>query len=300
MKQSYSIRELENLSGIKAHTIRIWEKRYGLLTPERTTTNIRRYTNEDLKKILKIAALILQGHKVSSITQLSDDELDEVMVQQIKQEDSPELAIETARKNLITAFSQFDENAFNHAFSIVLLKYGLVATITKIIYPVLETIGVLWSTGKIMPAQEHFISALVRQKILSATDALPLPTQEKECWLLYLPEGEMHELGLLLANYIIRSSRRRTVYLGQSVPIENVIKTAKATGATHLFLFVVSGKDNKQVTKHLDSLVQHIPQIRKFISGNPTLLHTLITTSSFTILKDVKALQESLTSTSIV
>ncbi len=299
LKSGYSIRELENLTGIKAHTIRIWEKRHGMFQPKRTDTNIRYYSNEDLKKILKIAALLQQGLKVSAITQLSNDELDEYMLQQMHQEEETDHSIEAARKSLLTALTDFDEETFNKAFSLVLLRHGLTETIIKVIYPVLENIGILWSTGAVMPAQEHFISALVRQKILSATDTLIHKTNSNEKWILFLPDGELHELGLLLANYIIRSTGRKTIYLGQSVPVENVIKVAMVTEATHIYMFAVSVKDKLEIKKQIQELNKELPSIKTFISGNPTLIQSLKLPSTMQHLQDVSSLNEILTTNTV-
>jgi DNA-binding transcriptional MerR regulator len=214
----YSIRELEDLSGIKAHTIRIWEKRYGIVSPHRTPTNIRLYSDADLKKLINVALLNNHGLKISKIASLSSSELVNRVTELSRKDDGPAMHID----RLVVAMVDLDEHKFEATIAELIARFGFEKTILNITYPFLEKIGVLWQTGNISPLQEHFISNLLRQKILVAIDALPLPPRRSPRVVLFLPEGELHELGLLFIHYLVKKSGYRTYYLGQQVPLADV------------------------------------------------------------------------------
>ncbi len=216
----YSIKELERLSGIKAHTIRIWEKRYNIIEPERTDTNIRFYSDEDLKKIINVSVLNSHGIKISKIVGLSPEELN-VQVDKLSEvKNKAEIPID----QLVVAMLDLDEEHFEEILAKYVKKYGFEKTVTGIVYPFLEKIGVLWLTGSVTPAHEHFITNLIRQKLISTIAALPLPPKNSHRAILFLPEGETHELGLLFHHYLVRHSGFRTYYLGQSLPHEELKK----------------------------------------------------------------------------
>ncbi|HUH75171.1 MAG TPA: MerR family transcriptional regulator [Chitinophagales bacterium] len=222
----YSIKDLETLSNIKSHTIRIWEKRYDILNPERTDTNIRFYTNEDLKKLLNISFLNKQGIKISKIVELSDAEINEA-VQALNLSDSDN---ETFIENLIVAMIDLNEDAFQKVFNAAVDHLGFEVAIKDIIFKFFQQIGVMWQVGAINPAQEHFVSNIVRQKIIVATEELnyqPNPSLPKV--LLFLPENELHELSLLMYNYALRKRAYETIYLGQAVPLDSLERILEIT-----------------------------------------------------------------------
>lgn len=216
----YSIKELERLSGIKAHTIRIWEKRYSLIEPERTETNIRFYSDDDLKKIINVSVLNSHGIKISKIVGLSPEELNVQVDKLSETKNKAEIPID----QLVVAMLDLDEEHFEEILAKYVKKYGFEKTVTGIIYPFLEKIGVLWLTGSVTPAHEHFITNLIRQKLISTIATLPIPSKNSHRAILFLPEGEMHELGLLFHHYIARHNGLRTYYLGQSLPHEELKK----------------------------------------------------------------------------
>lgn len=221
----YSIKDLENLSGIRAHTIRIWEKRYGLIDPHRTNTNIRYYTDNDLKKILNVAVLNRHGIKISNIAKLSDLELKEEIIRV----SGDSLASDTLVDSLVMAMIDFDEYKLESLIEKSIRKKGLKTTVTEVLYPFISKVGVLWQSGDIYPAQEHFVTFTIRQKIISATDALPKsldPNGKK--FLMLLPEGEWHEIGLLIAQNLVREDGHEVIYLGQSVPYSDVLAIGAA------------------------------------------------------------------------
>lgn len=291
MTGKYSIRDLEKLSGIKAHTIRIWELRYGLLTPSRTDSNIRHYSNEDLRKLLNVSSLINKGMKISNISKLTEKQIQEKIAADQNKESATEDYLPSAQHALMVALFEYDEESFNKAFSLAVLKFGFADALFKVLYPVLNKIGMLWSSGEIVPAQEHFISNLVKQKIFSATDSLLLNTDKKETFILFLPENEMHEIGLLLTNYLLRSMGKHTIYLGQSVPFENVIATYKSTKAKNLVLFIITPSHQKEIAAYLQKLSAECKHARIFLSGNSKLLDKIKMASSIIRLKSPEDLK---------
>jgi DNA-binding transcriptional MerR regulator len=229
----YSIKELETLSGIKAHTIRIWEKRYNLIEPHRTNSNIRYYTDNDLKKILNVAVLNRQGIKISNIAKLNDLELKEEIIRVSRSHYSNETIIDS----LVIAMIDLDEYKLEAIVEKSISKIGFKSTVTEVLYPLLDKVGILWQSGDIYPAQEHFISNFLRQKIIAAADKLPNTFNPKaKKFLLLLPEGEWHEIALLFANYLLKEANHEVIYLGQSVPYTDVLAIGSAKKFDYLVI----------------------------------------------------------------
>lgn len=212
----YKIKDLENLTGIKAHTIRMWEKRYGLLNPCRTETNFRTYSDEDLQSILLVSVLNNNGIKISHIADMSVDE----RAKKIKKYQSASIE-SNAIEQFILALLRLDEQLFCDTFDELIDKHGLETTFSEHVVPFLDRIGVMWLVGTINPAQEHFISHLIRQKIITAIDKLEAKSGDDiKKAVLYLPEHEWHELGLLFYHYVLKKMGWKIYYLGQSVPLD--------------------------------------------------------------------------------
>lgn len=228
----YSIKELEKLSGIKAHTIRIWEKRYNLIDPHRTNTNIRYYTDNDLKKLLNVAVLNRHGIKISSIAKLNDLELREEIIRVSSSSDSSDTIIDS----LVLAMIDLDEYKLESMIDKSIRKVGFKATVKEVLYPFLQKAGILWLSGDVYPAQEHFVSFMIRHKIIAATEQLSRTyNPEAKKFLLYLPEGDWHEIALLFSHYLIREANHEVIYLGQSVPYTDVL----ALGAAKRFDYLL-------------------------------------------------------------
>ncbi|MFW6326942.1 MAG: MerR family transcriptional regulator [Bacteroidota bacterium] len=260
----YSIKDLENLSGIKAHTIRIWEKRYNLVSPERTSTNIRLYDDQDLKKLLNISILNRNGVKISKIANMQDDELREkinIITQNVS--DS-----ETQIERLCVAMIEIDEEKFDELLSKSIFQLGFEETVINIIYPFFVKIGVMWQTGTINPAQEHFISNLVRQKLLVAIDGQrnKLNKDSKQI-MMFLPEGELHELGLLFYSYLAQRRGFKVIYLGQSVPFQDLIEVQEIRKTEFLLTSYYSTLSEKFIRDYTWKLAETFPKQRIFISG---------------------------------
>jgi DNA-binding transcriptional MerR regulator len=235
----YSIKELEKLSGIKAHTIRIWEKRYGLIEPHRTNTNIRYYTDSELKRILNVAVLNRHGIKISSIARLSDLELRE----EILRVSTTSYSNDTLIDSMVLSMIDLDEYKLEAMIDKSINKIGFKSTVTDVLYPFLQKVGILWQSGDVYPAQEHFVSFLIRQKIIGATDRISSTfNQNGKKFLLLLPEGEWHEISLLFSQYLIREANHEVIYLGQSVPYSDVL----AIGASKRFDFILISSTNSQ------------------------------------------------------
>lgn len=219
--QRFSIKDLESFTGIKAHTIRVWEQRYSLLNPERTATNIRYYTNSDLKTLLNVNLLNKRGFKISKIAELSDKEIEKI----IADDHDKEVSDEQHYLNLLkVAMLNYDELLFHDVTDGYFEKHSVQETFVKLFLPFMKQLGVLWLTNAICPAQEHFISNLIRQKLCRLIDEIkskPID-EDEDTYVLYLPEGEWHDVSLLLAHYLLKSNGMRSVYLGQSVPFDDL------------------------------------------------------------------------------
>lgn len=263
----YSISDLSHYTGIKPHTIRIWEKRYNLLAPKRSCTNIRGYDGCQLRKLLNINTLLHSGWKISRISHLSENEMDaEVRMVMDRSEGSSK--IDFLINGLMVHMLNYDELRFSMVFTQAVEQYGLKKTILDIVYPFLKKIGVLWQIDDISPAQEHFASAILRRKILSEIDRMPLTKKSKDTVLLCLPPDEFHELPLLLAHYILLEKGINTVYLGSSVPPEMAAETAKQTGAGYLFTLFMSGAPVEKLKGYLHSIHENAPELKIYFSGS--------------------------------
>lgn len=220
IKSVFSIKDLENLSGVKAHTIRIWEKRYNILEPMRSTTNIRNYDLHNLQKLLNIVLLHNYGYKISRIAEHSSEKI-ELMVREIISEKS-------SKNHAINAFKMaminFDQALFFKTYSNLLSEKSFREIFYDVMIPLMNEIGLLWQSGTVTPAQEHFIFYLIKQKLLVNTEKIQIlePTRTDKVFVLYLPENEIHELGLMYLNYEILLNGYKTIYLGESVPIDSL------------------------------------------------------------------------------
>lgn len=233
---AFTIKDLENLTGIKAHTIRIWEQRYNFLKPQRTDTNIRYYNNEELKKILNISLLNKYGFKISHIDRMSEED----MKTKILSINNVQAQQERIVNSLIQGMVDMNLEGFEDTMEEHIRSKGIEKTIHQIIFPFMERIGVLWITGHINPAQEHLVSNIIRQKMIVGTEAVSPMFQLKKTGLLFLPEGEYHELGLLFIQYLLKSRGLRVFYLGANVPLEDVEYVVKYKNPDFIYTHLTS------------------------------------------------------------
>ncbi|WP_340203375.1 MerR family transcriptional regulator [Ascidiimonas sp. W6] len=244
VKRNFSIKDLENLSGIKAHTIRIWEKRYDLLQPNRTDTNIRYYPLSSLQKLLNITLLYNHGYKISKIAKLKEDVIP-VMVREIISENS-------VKNHSINAFKlamiNFDQTLFYSTYNSLLIDKSFREVFYEVFIPLLNELGLLWQTDTISPSHEHFITSLIKQKILINTEKLQMiePSKKDKVFVLYLPDNEIHEIGLLYLNYEVVLRGYQSIYLGQTVPLESLKDILKYfSSITFLSYFTVEPNKDK-------------------------------------------------------
>lgn len=258
----YSIKELEQLSGIKAHTIRIWEKRHRIIEPSRTATNIRYYSDKDLKKIINVSLLNTYGIKISKIADMSLEDMNKKVLEISELQNDKGVHID----QMVVAMIDMEEELFEKILNNLILRFGFEQTVTEIIYPFLEKIGILWQTQNITPAHEHFISNLIRQKIIVAIDGLPIPPKTAKKIVVFLPEGELHELGLLFYHFLIRKAGYRTYYLGQNVPHEDLVSVYKVHQPEYM-LTTITSKPQISIEKYLEQLTNDFGNTKILASG---------------------------------
>jgi DNA-binding transcriptional MerR regulator len=258
--RKYSISDIEGLIGIKAHTIRAWEIRYNLVPPKRTPTNIRYYDEEDLKMLLNIVALNENGYKISKIAQMNRDKISD-LVMQLKTDWSNE---SVQLINLSNATIKYDESTFSKILANCIAEMGLTKTMDQVLFPFMKRIGMLWQIGAIDPSHEHFASNLIRDRLIVEIDKVDKPkNKHAKRFLLFLPEAELHETGLLFARYLLKNCGHETLYLGQEIPYADLKKVIESYQPDYAFIVLTSlnlGKDvNKIIGKVIDNL--NIPLI---------------------------------------
>jgi len=256
IKKLFSIRDLENLSGIKAHTIRIWEKRYNLLSPERTSTNIRTYSLSSLQKLLNITLLYNNGYKISKIAAIPEGEIPEVVKEVIANRDNENHAVNTLKIAMIN----FDQALFQKTYSQLIKKHSFGTIFWDVFIPFLNELGLMWQTDTISPAHEHFIANQIKQKIYSGSEKLQAiaPVKKDKVFVLFLPENEIHEIGLLFVNYEILLKGYKTIYLGQSMPMENLIDLKNSYKNIHFLSYFTVAPSKDRLAKYIKKFNKQI------------------------------------------
>lgn len=261
--RTYYIKDLESITGIKAHTIRIWEQRYNLVTPKRTPTNIRYYDDEDVKLLLNIALLNKKGLKISKIAGLSQSEIhSQALVTCKKRNENDDLI-----NSLIIATYNLSEDSFNKVFSNYIMKEGFENTITKLAFPFLQRLGDLWVSNALHPALEHFASNIIKKKIQIATEGQTKKVQNHKKFLLFLPPGEMHELGLLFANYVIRSLGHETLYFGQNTPLNDLFEMIKNYKTDYILSVFTTCNSDVEPVKFVNHIFEQRPEVKVILAG---------------------------------
>jgi len=255
---------MENLSGIKAHTIRIWEKRYNLFSPERTTTNIRTYSLSSLQKLLNIVLLYHNGHKISKIAKIPESEIPVIVREIVAKNSTKSHAINAFKLSMIN----FDQALFFNTYNSLLAERSFREIFIEVFLPLLNELGLLWQTDTISPSHEHFITNLIKQKIYINTEKLQIiePTRKDKVFALFLPENEIHELGLLFLNYEINLKGYKSIYLGQTMPIENLADIIKYYDNLHFVSYFTVSPTKEGLEKYIKSFESKVNHI-----GNSTL-----------------------------
>jgi len=265
---SFTIKDLENLSGIKAHTIRIWEQRYQFLKPSRSDTNIRHYSNDELKKLLNIALLNKYGFKISHIDKMGEAEVKEKILTLSNTQAQQERIL----NELIQSMIDMDMDKLEDTLDNYISARGIERTITQIIFPFMERIGVLWLTNHINPAQEHLVTNIIRQKLIVGIEGVVTSLKVNKTVLLFLPEGEYHELGMLFMYYLLKSRGVSVIYLGANVPIVDVEYVVKIKKPTYVYTHLTSIGQKFNFDKFIASIVKKLTNTPVIISGQ--LTHT--------------------------
>ncbi len=284
---NYSIKDLEQLSGIKAHTLRIWEQRYNIINPKRTDTNIRFYDDKDLKLVLNIALLKDHGSKISDIAKYSLSEMsDEVIKISEKTLNYPDQI-----HALTIAMIDMDEERFEKIMATNILQFGFENSMINIIYPFLTRIGTLWMTGSIGPAQEHFISNLIRQKMIVAIDGqVYKPSPDSKKYVIYTPEGEFHETGILFANYILKARNNKVIYLGQSLPFEELKFVCDLQKPDYIFTAITTTPGQDAIQNYVTKLGKEFPTIKILLTGYQIVGQGLSLEENQTVVTNTKQL----------
>lgn len=260
---AFTIKDLENISGIKAHTIRIWEQRYTFLNPQRTETNIRYYSNNELKTVLNIALLNKFGYKISHIDKMSSEEMKEKILSLSQIQAQQERLV----NEMIHTMVDLRMDDFEALLDNFIMAKGIEKAITQIIFPFLERIGILWVTNHINPAQEHLVSNIIRQKLIVGIESTAPHVTHQKTVLLFLPEGEHHELGLLFMYYLLKSRGAKVLYVGANCPLRDVEYVASLKKPDFLYSHLTSVAHNFNFEKFMVNLQNRMPDQNIILSG---------------------------------
>jgi len=260
----YSIKEVENLTGIKAHTIRIWEKRYKIVKPSRTETRIRFYSDEELKRLLNVSILNKNGVKISKISKLNDDQINNKVSEITKNIKDVDSQIET----LVGSMLELDEIKFDKVMSAAIMTFGFEEALYKIMFPFYQRVNLLWQVGSINTAQEQFALNLIRKKLLVEIDSInPFTNPKGKTYLLFLPKGEFKEVELFFYKYIIKKRGHKALYLGQSVPILDVIEVAKTHVPDFIFTYGPPLCSMEKFSEYVNILAERFPVQKIYIGA---------------------------------
>ena len=275
IKTQFSIKDLENLSGVKAHTIRIWEKRYNLLQPERSDTNIRKYDLINLKKLLNVTFLYNEGYKISKIAGYPEEEINRLISMESGKHEK-----DYAIQEFKTAMFDFDHVLFSRTYDRLMETRDFQDVFFSVFVPLLHDIGILWQTNTLDPVHERFISELIRQKVIVEIDRLQgdRTTKTKPDFALYLPHDEIHEIGLLFANYLILKNGFGSLYLGNNIPIENLVHITKHHEELTFLSYMTVKPDNESVKEYAaryETLMKDHPGFKLWLMGAKTQMEEL-------------------------
>lgn len=281
--RKFSISDIEGLIGIKAHTIRAWEVRYNLVPPKRTPTNIRFYDEGDLKMLLNIVALNENGYKISRIAKMSQQQISD-LVTQLKSDwsnDSVQLM------SLSNATIAYDEITFSAVLANCIEEMGLIQTMDTVLFPFMKRVGMLWQTGTIDPSHEHFASNLIRDRIIVEIDKVEKPAKKDvKRFLLFLPEAEMHETGLLFARYLLKKCGHDTLYLGSEIPYSDVKKVVESYKPDYAFIVLTSLNLGKDINKIIGKVMDHL-DVPLLVAGSLISEFDILVKDHLTPLKNV-------------
>ena len=295
MQSTYSIKDLERLSGIKAHTIRIWEQRHRIIEPKRTDTNIRFYCDDDLRRLLNVSYLVLNGVKISHVANLTEEELHGMVEERACQASNYTAEINAFK---IAMFS-YSESAFNEAFQLSIQNNGQEVTFTKVLGGFISELGILWQTNTVKISHEHFISNLIKQKLFSAIDQCQVvPNAEKPTFLLYLPSNELHEISLLYLAYLLKTKGAPIICMGQNTPGEYLSEVYSKVQFDYAVSVFTTNPHSEDVEAYILDLGRKLQDTDvKFLFCGAQLAEIIekgFTASNVSLYKNVAELQQNL------
>ncbi|HRO42928.1 MAG TPA: MerR family transcriptional regulator [Flavipsychrobacter sp.] len=287
----FSIKDIENLTGIKAHTIRIWEQRYGILQPKRTPTNIRYYDSDDLKLALRVALLNSYGYKISRIHQMNAEEMNSL----IGKVSDKEFRLQALVNELLEATLAVNLDLFENLIDQFIKRNGIEQTVEQLIFSFLEKIGLMWLSDRIFPAQEHLISNVIYRKIAVAIEQLPSKQpQDSPTILLFLPEGEIHDLGLLYVHYLLRKQKINPIYLGPNTPLKEALFVYEMKSPEYIYLHLTSIVESFDCNKYLQKVSKLFPDCTIYVSGTMLQSKKYHQPSNIQFLFNLKEVREAL------
>jgi DNA-binding transcriptional MerR regulator len=261
---TYTISDLEKITGVRTHTIRIWERRYNIMEPERTSTNFRHYSDKELKKLLNISILCQHGMKIGKIAFFNDEQINAQVVKLCLETNQPNVLIDS----LVVCMIEMDDNRFVEIYNHSVAQIGIEETFEQLLFPFLERVGLLWQTNSVIPSQEHFISNLIRQKLIAAIEnEMATHLINGERILFFLPENEFHELVLLFYSLIARKLGLHVIYLGASVPLDDIKSMEYIKPAQSLFITFTTSMGPENLSEYLKTLTKQFSDKKIYISG---------------------------------
>lgn len=281
----YSIKEIEELSGVKAHTLRIWEKRYGIIIPNRTKTNIRYYTDLQLKKILNISLLNRNDIKISKIAKLSEEQLK----RKVTELSAVDIAFEDQLDSLVLSLLELDSYNFNRIIDLRIDQKGFENTMEEMIYPLMDKLGLMWMAGSLKSVHESFVTSIVKSKIIAATESLK--RENKACKsdvMIYLNEGEDHELSLLFLKFLLEKYNYGVINLGLDVGMHKLKEAFQIKQPNYLFTIINESFEFGDLNKYIEEINLHAPETVFLMSGSQPIQQGITNTDKLIIFKSMK------------
>ncbi len=282
--EGYSIKDLEVLSGVKAHTIRIWEKRYNLLSPGRTDTNIRYYSDTDLRRILNVSLLVNSGFKISKVAKLDEQKIKNSVIEITENKTSESDYVD----RLILHMLNFDNIGFYNFTNEIIKQKGFEDAVLKVFFALFERIGTYWQVGTIFPAQEHYVTSILRQKLIAEIDKLGFENRNGSTILFFLPEGELHEMSLLFYSYLAQKNGYNVIYLGQYVPFEDLAKVQTHIKIDYVFTAFINAIPKEELENYLVELKETFQHQKVFVTGWQIQHNNPVLPRSVKIIQDYK------------
>ncbi|MBT8190948.1 MAG: MerR family transcriptional regulator [Bacteroidia bacterium] len=274
---------MESLSGVKAHTLRIWEKRYNIIKPKRTSTNIRYYTDDDLRNLLNVCYLYKNGHKISKIAKMSSEEIKS----QVEQYSDISLNFNDEHDALMMFIYQFDSYNFNKVLDNHICQNGLMETMSQVIYPLLDKLSLAWLAGSFQAAHESFVTQIIKSKIQNSIEQLDEECHFKPTFLIYLPKAEKQELSLLYLHYLLKKNSCRVINLGVEVDLDDVILAMKSCSPDFVFTIINQAMYNISFQEYVNQLCSVNKKTRLIVTGYQVVSQNIAWPEQSLILKNL-------------